>query len=182
MISVRQASILGRSHDVYGQYRDAFNGLAATAVQRHVMHLGEWEDVMQDPRIWKFVATDDGEFVGLSTITNDLEAWPLISPDYFRANYPAESARQDVWYIGFAFAVANRRAVLPYLLGAMYPLSHKGVSIMDFCTENVDRGLPEYTRGILEKVNPDVGMHLIDAQEFWAIDFQAGVDTSTATL
>ncbi len=184
MITVNETRVAAYAR--YEDYRKAFAHLGRTAVQRHVMTGAEWDDVMDNWRIRKFVAKDSstGEFLGLSTITNHLEAWPLISPAYFEANYPDEYARGDVWYIGFAFATGRELSVLPALLKAMYPLSCKGISVMDFCTVNVDRGLPGYTRKILEKINPAVGMHRIDAQEFWAIDFQTDdpVATSPAIL
>jgi hypothetical protein len=157
----------------YPAYRDAFRPLRKKAAQRHVMTSAEFRGVMADTAIRKFIAVDGNDFLGMSCITNDLHAWPLIEPEFFANRFPMEAMRNDIWYIGFAFAVPGvRQPVLPDLLKAMYPLSCGGISIMDFCTFNVDRKLPNYVKSILKDVNPLVGMHLEDAQEFWAIDFR----------
>jgi hypothetical protein len=130
---------------------------------------------MEDIRIRKFSAMgDEGDsFLGMSCITNELESWPLIEPEYFYNEYPEEAKRDDIWYVGFAYAAPDAgRAVLPALLAAMYPLSKNGITVMDFCTYNEDAKLPEYTRRILSRINPLVGMHRKDAQNFWCIDFK----------
>lgn len=157
----------------YPAYRDAFRPLRKKAAQRHVMTSTEFREVMGNGLIRKFIVVDGDDFLGMSCITNDLHSWPLIEPEFFYHRFPAEAIRNDIWYIGFAFAVPGvREPVLPALLKAMYPLSKDGISIMDFCTFNVDRGLPAYVEGILKGINPLVGMHAEDAQEFWTIDFK----------
>ena len=64
-------------------YEDAFQELKSLAVQRHLMYRSEFEEVMRDSRIQKYLCfSDDGEtLVGLSTYTNDLHAMPLIAPE-----------------------------------------------------------------------------------------------------
>src|SRR5690348_4815073 len=88
-------------------YLKAFEELKTVAVQRHVMHRAEFDAVMADERVWKYRATgpDDPDVVtALATVTNDLPAMPLISPEYFAHRWPQLYAEARIWYLGF-FAI-----------------------------------------------------------------------------
>jgi hypothetical protein len=67
-----------------------------------VLSRREFVDEMADPRVWKYVAwDDDGQPQALSTLTRTLETVPWISPEYFAARYPEQTARDAVYYLGF---------------------------------------------------------------------------------
>ena len=69
-------------------YEDSFAELRSLAVQRHLMYRSEFDEVMDDPRISKYLALEDnGTPVGIATYTNDLEAVPLIAPEYFERHW-----------------------------------------------------------------------------------------------
>jgi hypothetical protein len=83
-------------------YSDAFKDLNSLAVQRHLMYRNEFDEVMRDQRVQKYLCLDDdGTLYGLSTYTNDLAAVPLIAPEYFERHWPDHYAARKIWYIGF---------------------------------------------------------------------------------
>src|ERR1700753_3252601 len=87
---------------VWKLYEDSFAELRSLAVQRHLMYRSEFDEVMRDTRIGKYLALDDdGTVCRIATYTNDLEAVPLIAPEYFERHYPEQYAAQKIWYIGF---------------------------------------------------------------------------------
>src|SRR5688572_13927439 len=70
--------------DAWTLYDAAFRELNGLAVQRHLMYRSEFDEVMRDQRVQKYLCMDDDDTLcGLSTYTNDLHAMPLISPQYF---------------------------------------------------------------------------------------------------
>ncbi len=70
-------------------YEEAFQDLKSLAVQRHLMYRSEFDEVMRDSRVQKYLCyEDDGTLCGLSTYTNDLHAIPLIAPEYFEHHWP----------------------------------------------------------------------------------------------
>ena len=74
-------------------YREAFDPLRHTAVQRHVMYDDEFDAVMADARVDKYLIYDDeGTLQGLGTITNMIESMPLVSPEYFATRWPERFA------------------------------------------------------------------------------------------
>ena len=94
----------------YELYCEAFGELRVQAVARQLLHRDEFLEEMHDPRVHKYVARDDeGEAIGLSTLTNHLETVPWISPDYFRHHYPEAFARGAVYYIGFTLVRPSHR-------------------------------------------------------------------------
>jgi hypothetical protein len=93
---------------LHALYLEAFEPLRALAVARQVLHRQEFLDQMADPRVWKFVAWDQhGRIVGLSTLTRDLASVPWISPEYFAARYPEQTARHAVYYWGFSLTQSS---------------------------------------------------------------------------
>lgn len=58
----------------------------------------------------KYVArTDSGALVGLSTLSNDLETVPWISPHFYRDRYPVQFARRTVFYCGLTMVHPDAR-------------------------------------------------------------------------
>lgn len=158
-------------------YEDVFTELNALAANRHLMTFDEFEYVMADSRVQKWFAfSDDGRIIGMSTITNDLSAWPLVSPAFFAKRYPNHYERQAIWYIGFVGCnLEGTRAHAFYdLIARMQPQveASDGIFVQDFCTHNVAvRRLPDATRAVLQRINSTVAFSRIDAQEFWAGSF-----------
>jgi hypothetical protein len=167
--------------EAWSLYEATFTQINELAAQRHLMTLDEFYAVARDKRIRKFIAHDGtlDRMVGLSTITNDLEAWPLISPPYFRKNWPDHYAREAVWYIGIVGVHPNWPGahVFSALIKAMSPLVFEsdGLAVMDFCAWNEDlRQMPRVTTALLKRLYP-VGSNVqgerVDAQSTWVYRF-----------
>lgn len=161
-------------------YYTAFEEIDTLAVQRHMMTWEEFSEVAYDKRVGKYVATADGEVIGLSTLTNDLEAWPLISPRYFERHYSADYEARRIWYVGFVCARRGPRpspTLFADLIAAMYPfvIESGGFAVMDYCSFNVTPlQLPEHANDILKQVNPTTRMREIDSQRFYTYSFAPG--------
>lgn len=122
-------------------YEESFAGLNAHAVQRHLMYRTEFDAVAADPRIQKWLAyNDDGDLVGLATYTNELDAWPLIAPEYFALRWPELYAAKAIWYCGFVAVQQNAAAanVFTAVITGMYRQAEEqhGVIALDFCSYN----------------------------------------------
>lgn len=170
-----QLPMLGR---LWEMYADAFEDINRQAVQRHMMTYEEFVDVMLDDRVSKYIATTpDGAVLGLSLLTNQLRAWPLISVEYFEAHWPVHYRENRIWYVGFVATVpaAKSQNLFPRIIAAMYQpvIGSNGVAVMDFCAVNVDsRNLPKATTLILRRLNGQTVGELLDRQEFhlWNFD------------
>jgi hypothetical protein len=166
-----------RLAEVWGLYADAFEELRTTAVQRHLMLRAEFDEVMADDRVEKYVAYHGERLVGLATVTNDLHAMPLISPDYFAHRWPDQYAQRRIWYLGFiAIRPEDRggpaRALLVERLWQPVRAS-RGVAALDVCSRNDALGLPHAIQRGLEMLSPDVVTTRLDEQAYWAYELPA---------
>jgi hypothetical protein len=167
-------------------YRDAFQELNALAVQRHLMNRAEFDEVMLDRRVQKYLArSDGGELLGMSTYTNALDAMPLISPAYFERRWPDLYAEHLIWYCGFVATHPERRGNQAYagLVEAMYRTAEDraGIIALDFCRYNDE--MHHMSRSInllLRRVSGGrMRPHQMDQQSFWLYDTR-GADEPVA--
>jgi hypothetical protein len=160
-----------RLEEAWRLYDTAFRDLNALTLERHLMYRAEFDEVMADPRIDKWLAlSDDGVLLGLATYTNQLSAWPLISPEYFARRWPAHYADKRIWYCGFVAVPSHERGVFVQLIEAMYRLAeeHRGVISLDICRYNIeshrlDRAIATWLRRIS---NSQVRCEAADTQTF----------------
>ena len=156
-------------------YAELFAEINTLAAQRHLMTVEEFTGVYHDPRILKFYVHDDaGALAGMSVLTQDLDAWPLISAPFFARRWPQHYARKAIWYVGFVAVAPHRLHGFRELVGRMYAhvASNNGIVAMDFCTHNLTRRrLPAITLKLLEQMNPAAGMQIADAQSVVLFDF-----------
>jgi hypothetical protein len=164
--------------DAWTLYYEAFKDLNALAVQRHQMYRHEFDEVMSDERVQKYLAIDDidGELRGLSTYTNDLDAMPLISPQYFQRRWPKHYAEKRVWYCGFVAGQDDGRAAMAFgeLVEAMYLVAaaQNGIIGLDFCRHNDEaRRMSRVVRLMLHRLSGDVRAERMDEQQFWLYEF-----------
>ncbi|QWC84502.1 hypothetical protein KLP28_13130 [Nocardioidaceae bacterium] len=122
-------------------YLAAFEPMATRAVARQVLHPEEFVEEMRDPRVMKYLARDDdGDVIGLTTLTRDLETVPWISPQYFAARYPEHTARHAVYYLGFTLVAPEHqrssvfRAMIEAVIGDVRDA--RGVCGWDVCAYN----------------------------------------------
>jgi hypothetical protein len=164
--------------EAWALYSEAFKDLNAFAVQRHLMYRNEFDEVMADVRIEKYLALDDGGTIlrGLSTYTNDLGAMPLISPPYFERRWPQLYADRKIWYCGFVAVQDDKAAARAFgeLVEAMYLVAatQNGIIGLDFCRHNDEiRRMSRVVRLMLQRLSGDVHAERMDEQQFWLYQF-----------
>ena len=158
-------------------YLQSFDDLRYLAVQRHVMYGDEFDAVMADPRIDKFVVHgEDGSLQAISTMTSDLRSMPLISPEYFARRWPERYQAGLIYYIGF-LAVhpdSHGTGIFGDLVRAMTePVAmREGLAVIDVCTYNKERlHLPRAIRWLASTWAAHVDMADLDAQTYVGYDF-----------
>lgn len=163
--------------DAWQLYHGAFRDLNAFAVQRHLMFRDEFDEVMLDQRVRKYMCLDErDELVGLSTYTNDLLAVPLISPEYFERRWPRHYAEQRIWYCGFLAVSPNGRQANTFaeLIEAMYTVAVEQNAIigMDVCRHNDEsRRFSRVIRLMLHRMSGEVKAERLDEQSYWLYEF-----------
>lgn len=159
-------------------YERSFAPLRHLAAARHVLTEEEFAEEMDHPAISKYVAlNDEGEPVGLTTITNDLSTVTWVSPDFYAHRWPEHAATGRIYYLGFTLAdpVYQRRGVFDAMISLM---AHRmndedAVVVWDVCSFNVEQaGLADNIARILSphSTPPEV----IDTQRYYASDFARG--------
>jgi hypothetical protein len=158
-------------------YREAFGELETRAVARQLLHRDEFMEEMRDPRVHKYVAwADDGTAIGLSTLTNQLETVPWISPAYFRHHYPEHSARGAVYYIGFTLVQQAQRMghVFQAMISAMGDVLADAQAVVgwDICAHNDDSfAFGQHAARVLGRTG-NVTVGPIDRQTYYLGTFQ----------
>jgi len=158
-------------------YEESFAELRSLAVQRHLMYREEFDEVMRDTRISKYLALDDdGTLVGIATYTNDLDAVPLIAPEYFARFWPEHYAAKKIWYIGFV-AVSPQsqgREAFGLLVEQMYLVAsaQNGLVGLDICTYNDEvRHMSRIFRMMISRQAENMRFSRIDQQSYWLYEF-----------
>jgi hypothetical protein len=159
-------------------YCHAFDELRTLAVQRHVYYRPEFEAQMRDERVTKYVAYVGDTVRGLATVTADLAAVPLISPDYFQQRWPEKYASGRIFYVGFVAVQAGSRGagVFVRLLRKMSEriLAEESLMVLDVCAHNeAAHGLPNVVRIATGRVAGSVRSRLLDSQSYWLYEFPA---------
>lgn len=179
-VDVTQLLPAGLLEPAWDLYNAAFAELRATAVQRHLMSRTEFEDMMHDRRVRKYVGVDDtGRPGGLATFTNHLDAVPLISPDYFQHRWPAHYAERRIWYVGFVAVHPGDRGTGAFerIVAEMYRSVEGQHAIvgLDVCRRNEDYGLPRAIQSVLSKLDSGVvRRRRVDEQSYWLYEFDPG--------
>ena len=161
----------------YQLYLAAFGPLRTRAVARQVLHHDEFLAEMVDPRVWKYVAWDDGDHpVGLATLTRDLEVVPWISPEYFAERYPAQAARSAIYYLGFILVHPHRQReqVFSQILqaGVEQLRAAEAVCAYDICEYNdAVYGFGSRIEGLLHEL-ADVTVERVDTQTYYSATFE----------
>jgi hypothetical protein len=167
-------------------YCEAFDEMRSASVHRRVMHRAEFDAVMADRRVDKYLAIGTGrpgggQLCGLATYTNDLDAVPLISPQYFQRRWPERFARRRIWYCGFVAVAPGAEqgetgTVFGALVEAMYRVAAAGDGIiaLDFCRHDHEvHRMPRAVRLMLHRLSGSVHCQRLDEQSYWLYEFPA---------
>lgn len=161
---------------LYPTYEAAFGPLRAKAAARHVLTEAEFAEEMLDPRVDKYLAlNEDDEVLGLSTFTGDLSAVPWVSPEYYAARFPEETARGALYYLGFTLVEPrhHRSGIFESMVGTIVERlrSERAVCVWDMCAFNRDvLGLERGIVAILES-SGGARMSTLDTQTYVAAEF-----------
>ncbi|MDG4766656.1 hypothetical protein O7632_21525 [Solwaraspora sp. WMMD406] len=161
-------------------YTEAFDELRTVAVQRHVMDRGEFDTVLGDKRVLKYLGHDPNrtdQLAALATFTNELAAMPLISPDYFAHRWPDLYAGKRIWYIGF-FAIhpAYRGSGLfEAIIADMWQRVQAcdGIAALDICRRNDTIGLGRAIHHTLTALTHGARASRMDEQTYWLYELPA---------
>lgn len=160
-----------RLHRLYDR---SYARLAVDAAARQVLSQEEFVEEMLDPRVRKYLAWDGDRAIGLATLTTDLDTVPWISPDYFRAHYGEQLAREAVYYFGFCVVDPAHQGAR--VLGAMIePMGREirdrgGVVAWDVCRINDERGFAHDYARFLESLGA-APVTALDQQTWYAAVF-----------
>ena len=157
-------------------YCDTFTPLAIEAIQRHVMFWDEFVSLIGDPNVTKYLAEDEHGLAALALLTTDLTAVPLVSPDYFQHHWPELYDDRRIFYVPFVCVRQQPKAPTSTFAQLITDMSRpvaesRGIAVMDYCTANVERGLPKVSRAIISRAHGrDVPVTMADQQSFWTYD------------
>ena len=159
-------------------YHDRFGPLAVRAVQRHVLYRGEFDELMGDERVTKYVARDGGTVVGLAAMTEDLSTLPLLSHEFFAHRWPELYAEQRIVYCLFVGVQSGPggKGVFVSLQREMYKQVEavRGMVVLDICAYNeAELGLPWTIESILKPLAGDASATQLDSQSYWLYEFPA---------
>jgi hypothetical protein len=173
------------AEDCWALYELAFEQLRTAAAQRHVMLRAEFDAVLVDTRVTKYVAIEEaadeatgGRCCALATATTELAAMPLISPEFFAHRWPQLYADRHIWYVGFV-AVApdhQRGPLFGRIVGdvARSAAAVGGVTAMDVSRHVAEhRRLPQVLARYFSRLAPGTRGVLLDEQSFWGYEFPA---------
>jgi hypothetical protein len=161
-------------------YRETFSPMETRAATRHVMFREEFDSLMADARLTKFFSRDDEGLTGFAVMTDDLDAVPLISPPYFRRNWPDLYAQRRIIYCVFIGARPGPRGkgVFVGLQREIYetmvaPVD--GVVVLDVCLWNEqEKNLPWAVENIVGEISGrGARATRVDSQSYWLYEFPA---------
>jgi len=159
-------------------YRETFEPLVKLAATRHLMTRGEFDTMMADPRVLKFVTRDSEGLTGLSVMTDDLDAVPLISPPYFQHHWPGLYADRRIIYCVFIGARRGPRGdgvfvALQREIYARMVQPVRGVVVLDVCLWNErERNLPWAVESIVSAISGGAAKATrVDSQSYWLYEF-----------
>jgi GNAT superfamily N-acetyltransferase len=163
--------------DAWKLYQQSFDSLRYRAAARHVMYASEFDAVMADARITKYLAHDDnGMLQGASTMTSDLTALPFLSPEYFAHRWPERYQAGQIFYIGFM--AVHPDFIGSGIFGQLVERMTKevadvdGLAVVDVCADNKDRlHLPRALNSLASTWAPQVQMSTLDTQYYIGYDF-----------
>jgi hypothetical protein len=177
-ISVEDAGI----DELWPLFADALAHIKLASPVRQVLSRDEFEATCRNVRVLKTVVRDGKNAdaaVGLSIATNDLEAAPEPSPDYFARRWPKHHAAGRIWYISYVIVAPaySATSVVAVLMRQVLDLvdDQGGVVALDFsevndAAHNLSRSIPRLSRFLGRPAKP----LRLDAQVFWAYELSAG--------
>lgn len=160
--------------ELWRQYWANFSPLRALAVQKQHSDRDEFLALLANPDVITYVGWEGSRPVGMAMITNSLEDVPELSPDFLRARFPDQAAR-DAIYVGIYVMVdPDHRGITLFhrLYMECWQLAARarGVLVVDTCEFNRTRfDTDELARRIGEGF-PNCTVSVLDRQTWYAAE------------
>lgn len=195
---VKRAVVDGELREAaWRMYLETFDELRSLALQRHLYTRAEFDHVMADEPVTKYVgrhlADDDAALVdtdgarlrslcALATFTRDLTTMPLVSPEFFAARWPEHYERDRCFYIGFVGVHPGYQRTTNVFHQIVSDMTQTvagagGVAVLDVCTRNSEMfQLPQAILRIAQSHEPRATATPVDQQTYWAYEAPSSVD------
>ena len=152
-------------------YYDAFEPLRELALLSHLYPRDLFDDLANDPRVWKVIEWRGAEPAGFAILTNFLDLVPQISPPFLRKRFPEQALRQSI-YFGIFICVSpayRSKTVFPRIIAGMGQIAamNDGIVVCDMSRINRDAELPGMIDRIVEWF-PRSEFEEIDSQHYFA--------------
>jgi hypothetical protein len=160
-------------------YHDTFDQLKVLAVERHVYHRSEFDDLVTDPRIMKYLVRDGDAVVGMSAMTDDLAALSFVSLEFFAHRWPEHYAQRRILYCLFVGVHPGPpgKGLFVALQDEMYRrqiAAVDGIAVLDICAHNEgELRLPWLIESIMVKLAGAARVSRLDTQSYWLYEFPA---------
>jgi hypothetical protein len=166
-------------------YQGTFGHLRARAALRQVLYRDEFDTLMRHPGTDKYVCAQDDTVLGLAAMTNDLDAVPMISPEYFAHRWPDLYAERRIFYVEFVAARPGTAGAGAYVALIRRILERvtasRGIAVADVCAHNEnEHRMPELFGLAARRVTGEVRQQRLDSQTFWSYEFPAGMRSTPA--
>jgi hypothetical protein len=172
---------VGLDEEMWQLYYEAMAPTRANAVQRHLLKRTEFDAIDWNKKFIKLVAFDEThQPTGLMAITNELNDYDLIEPEYFRKRWPDEFVRKAIWYVLFA---VTAQYINPRIGAMTYTAlirevtdrvrKSKGVGGIDLSTARCERHMDRATYKLIKRDAPELVSDgsPADAQHFVIYEF-----------
>jgi hypothetical protein len=152
-------------------YYEAFEPLRELALLNHLYPRELFDELINDPRVWKVIEWRGPDPVGFAILTSFLELVPQISPPFLRKRFPEQALRHTI-YFGIFICVApgyrNKRVFARIIAGmGQIAAMHDGIVVCDMSKVNRDLALPDMIDRIVTWF-PRSAFEEIDSQHYFA--------------
>ena len=173
-ISVERVVTGAVADELWHQYWANFEPLQTLAVQKQHSDRDEFLELLANPAVITYVGWDGSRPVGMAMITNSLDDVPELSPDFLRARFPEQAAR-DAIYVGIYVMVDPQHRGLTlfhrlYMECWQLAAQARGVLVVDTCEFN---RTTFDTDGLAQRVGesfPNCTVSVLDRQTWYAAE------------
>lgn len=180
MITIEAVPEHDRWGELWSLYLRAFEPLQSLALLNHLYPRADFDALLAEPRVQKFIAWNGQEPTGLAMLTNALDLVPQISPPFLHARFPEQASREAVFFgiMVFVDEAHRRSSLFARLVAGMGQVTAEqaGVVVFDICRHNLTAmELETQMRGIARWF-PGSTFSEIDRQSYFGVDLPQPID------
>ncbi|MFP5489085.1 MAG: hypothetical protein ACLGHQ_12365 [Acidimicrobiia bacterium] len=160
--------------ELWRQYWANFSPLRALAVQKQHSDRDEFLALLANPDVITYVGWEGSRPVGMAMITNSLDDVPELSPEFLRARFPEQAARNAIYVGIYVMVDPEHRGITLFhrLYMECWQLAARarGVLVVDTCEFNrTTFDTDELARRIGEGF-PNCTVSILDQQTWYAAE------------